>query len=123
MTVEIPSGWQQLHWKQQMQLAESILAEQGKEEPKLEASKARAIIDYEARRQATEATTPVVSEPVVPATVATVPLRLKRDTWQGETRIAADGRITHWPLDDARRMISEGLAERADPLPGELPAY
>lgn len=120
MTVDIPSGWQQLHWKQQMQLAESILAEQGKEEPKLEASKARAIIDYEARRQAAEAGQPTDVEPVVPAGVPAVPLRLLRDTWQGEERIAADGRITNWSLEDAKRLIAAGVAERADPLPGEL---
>ena len=48
-----------------------------------------------------------------------VPLRLKRDTWQGEERIVADGEITYWPLDEAKRLIDAGVADRADPLPGD----
>lgn len=48
-----------------------------------------------------------------------VPVKLLRDTWQGETRIVADGSVIDLPPADARRLIDAGVAERADPLPGE----
>ena len=47
------------------------------------------------------------------------PIRLLRDTWVGEDRITADGSIIEMPAKDARRLIEAGVAERADPLPGE----
>lgn len=47
------------------------------------------------------------------------PIKLKRDTWVGEERIIADGSIIEMPAKDARRLIDAGVAERADPLPGE----
>lgn len=47
------------------------------------------------------------------------PIRLIRDTWVGEERIVADGSIIEMPAKDARRLIDAGVAERADPLPGE----
>ena len=47
------------------------------------------------------------------------PIRLVRDTWVGEERIVADGSIIEMPAKDARALIEAGVAERADPLPGE----
>ena len=47
------------------------------------------------------------------------PIRLIRDTWVGEDRIVADGSIIEMPAKDARALIEGGVAERADPLPGE----
>lgn len=47
------------------------------------------------------------------------PIVLIRDTWVGEERIRADGKIIEMPAKDARRLIDAGIAERADPLPGE----
>jgi len=47
------------------------------------------------------------------------PIKLIRDTWVGEDRIVADGKIIGMPAKDARRLIEAGVAERADPLPGE----
>lgn len=47
------------------------------------------------------------------------PIKLIRDTWVGEERIPADGAIIEMPVKDARRLIEAGVAERADPLPGE----
>lgn len=47
------------------------------------------------------------------------PIRLVRDTWVGENRIVADGSIIEMPAKDARALIEAGVAERADPLPGE----
>lgn len=47
------------------------------------------------------------------------PVRLIRDTWVGEERHRADGSIIELPAKDARRLIDAGVAERADPLPGE----
>lgn len=47
------------------------------------------------------------------------PIKLIRDTWVGEERIPADGSIIEMPARDARRLIEAGVAERADPLPGE----
>lgn len=49
----------------------------------------------------------------------TAPIRLIRDTWVGNERIVADGSIIEMPSKDARRLIDAGVAERADPLPGE----
>ena len=46
-------------------------------------------------------------------------IRLLRDTWVGEERIVADGSVIPMPAKDARRLIEAGVAERADPLPGE----
>lgn len=51
-----------------------------------------------------------------------VPLTLTRDTWQGEERVVADGSVTYWSLEDAKRMIEAGVADRADPLPGDTDA-
>lgn len=48
-----------------------------------------------------------------------VPVKLIRDTWVGTERIVADGSIRDFPLKDARALIEAGVAERADPLPGE----
>lgn len=49
----------------------------------------------------------------------TTPIKLLRDTWIGEDRIVADGSVRDFPLKEARRLIDAGVAERADPLPGE----
>ncbi len=46
-------------------------------------------------------------------------IKLVRDTWVGDDRIVADGSIIEMPAKDARRLIEAGVAERADPLPGE----
>lgn len=46
-------------------------------------------------------------------------IKLLRDTWVGEDRIKADGKIIEMPAKDARVLIDAGVAERADPLPGE----
>lgn len=51
-----------------------------------------------------------------------VPLKLLRDTWSGADRQVADGNITYWPLDEAKRLLAAGVAERADPLPGDTEA-
>ncbi len=112
--IAIPAEWQQLHWKKQVKLAEEISGKQG-----LEASEAKAIIEAEARKRADDSRKPAIVDPVVSDDEVQVPLRLKRDTWQGETRIRADGRITLWSLDDAKRLIAADIASRADPLPGE----
>lgn len=47
------------------------------------------------------------------------PVKLLRDTWVGVERVKADGSIVKMPAKDARRLIEAGVAERADPLPGE----
>ena len=47
------------------------------------------------------------------------PIKLLRDTWVGDERIKADGKVIGMPAKDARRLIEAGVAERADPLPGE----
>ena len=51
--------------------------------------------------------------------VKLAPIKLLRDTWVGEERIPADGSIIEMPAKDARRLIEAGVAQRADPLPGE----
>lgn len=112
--VEIPNEWQQLQWKQQVAIANGILAQQSKGTIS-EAAQARAVIDLEARRRAALPK----DEPVKRDAGGNVPLRLLRDTWHGEERIRADGSISQWSLDDAKRLIASGVAARADPLPGE----
>lgn len=62
------------------------------------------------------ATVPAAKKPLAPKGT---PIRLIRDTWRGEDRIHADGSVTLWSLEDAKRLIASGVAERADPLPGE----
>jgi hypothetical protein len=130
MAIELPAEWQQLHWKTQVNLAQDILSDMPSLTPsqqatlslgdKMEASTARAIIATEAKRQMSDTRKPAAIDPVVPESTATIPLRLFRDTWQDEIRIRADGRVTQWSLDDAKRLLAiDGLAERADPLPGE----
>jgi len=47
------------------------------------------------------------------------PVKLIRDTWVGEDRVKADGKIINMPAKDARALIEAGVAERCDPLPGE----
>ena len=47
------------------------------------------------------------------------PVKLLRDTWVGEDRVVADGSIIEMPAKHARILIEAGVAERADPLPGE----
>jgi hypothetical protein len=122
-TFELPQQWQLLHWKQQVILAKQAMVLLEKEpKEKLEASEARAILQEFEQRQATtlrEAMAKPKREPVVPKGEVSVPLRLLRDTWQGEERIRADGKVTNWPLEDAKRLIAADVAVRADPLPGE----
>jgi hypothetical protein len=59
----------------------------------------------------------------------TMPVKMLRDYWAGEearaewpssasNRIAA-GRVVELAVREARRLIEERVAERADPLPGE----
>jgi hypothetical protein len=122
-TFELPPQWQLLHWKQQVILARQamVLLER---EPKehMEASEARAILQEVEKKLATTARDEMAkpkAEPKIPAGEPGVPLKLLRDTWQGEDRIRADGKVTMWPLADAKRLIEGKIAERADPLPGE----
>jgi len=49
----------------------------------------------------------------------TMPIRLLRDVWVGTDRVRVDGKTIEMPIADARRFIEAGVAERADPLPGE----
>lgn len=122
-TFELPQQWQLLHWKKQVALANDALVFLERE-PKahMEASEARAILQELEKQRATASRDEMArpkAEPIVPAGEVSVPLRLLRDTWQGEERIRADGKVTMWSLDDARRLIDAKVAERADPLPGE----
>lgn len=111
-TIEIPDDWQQLHWQKQVKLAEAISGKDLRE-----AAEARGIIQTELKRRA-KADKPAV-DPKAADDAPKVPLRLLRDTWQGEKRIYADGRVTEWSLAEAKNLIAAGVAERADPLPGE----
>lgn len=121
MQVEIPEGWQQLHWKQQVALATQLSgSEVGS------AAQAKAIIGKERKRRSSGAVpakempdpnkfAPVESTEGEPE----VPLRLLRDAWRGEERVRANGDVSKWPLSRARQLIEAGVAERTDPLPGE----
>jgi hypothetical protein len=51
-----------------------------------------------------------------------VPIRLKYDTWFKEDQRTKAGAIVKTDLETAKRLIADGKAERADPLPGERAA-
>jgi hypothetical protein len=120
--VTIPNEWQQLHWKQQVNLAQDILASQGKDVPPdraMEASAARAIIDDEAKRQANEARKPQSAE--VPVSERMLSVYVDYDVWVTEgLRVRADKDTPQeLPFELAKKMLGLGKARRADPLPGE----
>ncbi len=51
--------------------------------------------------------------------VKTAPVKLLRDYWpEPDTREPA-GKSLELPVPEAKRLIEAGVAERADPLPGE----
>lgn len=50
---------------------------------------------------------------------ATMPVKLKYDTWLKEDERTAAGAIIDVPLSMAKRLIAGNKADRADPLPGE----
>ena len=119
--VEIADGWEHLHWKQQVNIAKGIAAEMGKtlDEP-VSGAAARSVIQGELRRRADRERELArsVAEPTIAPGVATLPIRLLRDTWNGEERVRADGDVIDWPIEDAKRLLAAKVAERADPLPG-----
>jgi hypothetical protein len=49
-----------------------------------------------------------------------VTVKLVRDYWieEGIDRLKA-GELVELPVDEARRLLNAGVAERTDPLPGE----
>jgi hypothetical protein len=46
------------------------------------------------------------------------PVTLLRDYWPETERVVAGTKL-HLPIAEAKRLIEAGVAERADPLPGE----
>lgn len=116
--MDIPAEWQQLHWKTQVKIANDMLAEQGKpEKPDMEASEARAIIDFEARRRAEDERRPTAAAPEIEG--RTLDVFLDYDVWlAGGERIRADKlKAQTLPYGIAKKMLDEGKARRADPLP------
>ena len=49
----------------------------------------------------------------------TTPVKLLRDYWPEENNRVLAGEVVELPSAEARRLIDAGVAERADPLPGE----
>lgn len=47
------------------------------------------------------------------------PVKLLRDYWPEEDKRVAAGTPLELPLAVAKSLIADGVAERADPLPGE----
>jgi len=65
------------------------------------------------------ATPKKIPEPVEPADVArTAPVLLHHGYWMDGVKHARGTTIMLTP-EDARRILAEGKADRADPLPGE----
>ncbi|MEG9884917.1 MAG: hypothetical protein V6Z86_10020 [Hyphomicrobiales bacterium] len=62
--------------------------------------------------------TPVAAEPAKQASSA-VPVLLHRDYWGRDGVRHAKGSVVSVAVVTAKRLIGEGKAERADPLPGE----
>lgn len=53
------------------------------------------------------------------ATSRKVPVRLLYDVWLVEDVRTPAGSVINMDIDAARKVLAEGKAERADPLPGE----
>lgn len=51
--------------------------------------------------------------------VKLAPVKLLRDYWPKENERIEAGTVLDLPTADAKRLIEAGVAERADPLPGE----
>lgn len=51
--------------------------------------------------------------------VKTAPVKLLRDYWPVNDERQAAGVVVDLPVPEAKRLIEAGVAERADPLPGE----
>lgn len=119
---EIPEGWTNLHWKQQVALATDICEDRGQPDkaPK-NGAEARAIINGEINRRMQDETmrSRSVDQPEIPAGEKTIPIILHRDTWLGEQRVRAEGKPVDWPLKEAKKLLDAKVAERADPLPGD----
>lgn len=47
------------------------------------------------------------------------PVRILRDTWDGEGQRHKAGKVIEVETAIAKELITNGVAERADPLPGE----
>lgn len=47
------------------------------------------------------------------------PVKLLYDTWDSEGVRHAAGMVIGLPAVEARKLLNDGKAERADPLPGE----
>lgn len=56
---------------------------------------------------------------MIEAKLKTIPLRLLYDTWASEGQRIPAGTVLDLPLKAAKLLISEGKAERNDPLPGD----
>lgn len=54
-----------------------------------------------------------------PAKGGSTPIRLMYDTWFKEDERTRAGSVVKVDVETAKRLIREGKAERADPLPGE----
>jgi hypothetical protein len=127
--ITLPDSWQQLHWKQQVNLAQEILTDLGEDATpaqremlangdKMEASAARAIIATEAKRQADEARKPTVTVAPIKEGERTLDVYLDYDVWvDADTRLRAGPKSQTLPFDLGKKMLDEGKARRADPLP------
>ncbi|VTZ61777.1 hypothetical protein [Sinorhizobium medicae] len=51
--------------------------------------------------------------------VKKTPVKLLYDVWNEKGERVARGTVLKVPVEDAKRMIKDGKAERADPLPGD----
>jgi hypothetical protein len=54
-----------------------------------------------------------------PKAEAKTPIKLLYDTWFEEDVRTAAGKVVSVPVSEAKKLISLGKAERADPLPGD----
>jgi hypothetical protein len=127
--ITLPDSWQQLHWKQQVNLAQEILTDMGEDATpaqremlangdKMEASAARAIIATEAKRQAEEARKPTVTVAPIKEGERTLDVYLDYDVWvDADTRLRAGPKSQTLPFELGKKMLDEGKARRADPLP------
>lgn len=71
------------------------------------------------KAKTSQAKTPTVATTATEVVARTAPILLNRDYWDEDGARHAKGEVLKVDVETAKKLIKEGKAERADPLPGE----
>lgn len=71
------------------------------------------------KAKTSQAKTPKVATTATEVVAKTAPVRLNRDYWDDDGARHAKNTVLKVGVETAKKLIKEGKAERADPLPGE----